>query len=147
MLRVFKSCLCFLKRASLSRSLSHLRLDRGSNGLFMFSGSTVVLISMALCVLATKRRKILLKSARTTLLKMSERFSVKWHARKEPGSGAGKQTLKTIDPFTGGKINSVRQARVIRMTQSAVACSWCIQMMKKINKLTTSVVTWCQELN
>ena len=31
------------KRASLCRSLSHLRLDRGSDGLFMFSGSTVVI--------------------------------------------------------------------------------------------------------
>ena len=31
------------KRAGLSRSLSHLRLDRGSDGLFMFSGSTVVI--------------------------------------------------------------------------------------------------------
>ena len=31
------------KRASLSRSLSHISLDRGSDGLFMFSGSTVVI--------------------------------------------------------------------------------------------------------
>lgn len=78
---------------------------------------------------------------------MSERFFVKRHARNEPVSGAGKQTLNTIDPFTGGKISIVRQARVIRITQAAVACGWCIQMMKKINKLTTAVVTWCQELN
>ena len=48
--------------------------------------------------LATERRKIRLRSARTTFLKMSERFSVKRHARNEPGSGAGKQTFNTVDP-------------------------------------------------
>ena len=52
-----------------------------------------------------------------------------------------KQILNAIDPFSGGKISSVRQARVIRMTKAAVACSWCIQMMKKINKFSPSEVT------
>ena len=42
--------------------------------------------------------KCLSNGTRTTFLKMSERFSVKRHARNEPGSGAGKQTFNTVDP-------------------------------------------------
>ena len=63
--------------------------------------------SLALNVLATERRKIRLRSARTTLLKMSERFSVKRHARNEPGSGAGKQHLTQSIQSTCTKSKSI----------------------------------------